>query len=422
MILTQKNLSNAWEQFKWPLNGIRRYGYYKDIFLFESGRKCPHGEGLYAFKCSKAKYLNEALHKAITNNASSVPDESNGNATKRVINTKLSRFVIKEESEQITHSDSSIDTAELNVNAANALKQSPSLESSKSSSTQMFTSAPQTPTVSQTMSTALLEDESTSPTHTNKSTSQHNYVNANSLISLPPLISLSFLNAPSTVTMEDGINRDYINAPYFSQLQQRHAEKQEIDPTLLSLALKINGASATNSKSSSLLRKSLIRSSISTVGTHDQDDESSAYHFSIAPIQQAVGNRSTQTTKSREESKKRPRNSMSMNSISSNTSSLNEINYIVPEILKESKLKQVNEAEQVDSSGTSTSEKCPPVEIGQQKQQDNNQTTQASCALNESQIEYVIIDPKKTPAIKSSSDLVSKQRNAERIKHLQNDQ
>ncbi len=421
MILTQKNLSNAWEQFKWPLNGIRRYGYYKDIFLFESGRKCPHGEGLYAFKCTKAKYLNEALHKAITNNASTLSDESNGNATRRIINTKLSRFVIKEESEQMTHSDSCINAAELNVNAANLLKQSPSHESK--SSTQTFTSAPQTPTVSQTMCTALLEDESTSPSHTNSTSQQHNYVNANSLISLPPLISLSFLNAPSTTTME---NRDYINAPYFSQLQQRQqqhqAEKQEIDPALLSLALKINGVSSTNSKSS-LFRKSLIRSSISTVGTHDQDDESSAYHFNIMPIQQAVSN----GAKSRDERKKRPRNSMSMNSISSNASSLNEINYIVPEILKESKLKQVNEEEQaaqVGQSGKSNNEKSQQAEIAHLKQQDQANVTQAvaNSPLNESQIEYVTIDPKKTPAIKSSSDLVSKQRNAERIKHLHNDQ
>ncbi len=420
MILTQKNSSNVWEQFKWPLNGIRRYGYYKDIFLFESGRKCPHGEGLYAFKCSKAKYLNEALHKAITNNASTLPAESNGNATKRIINTKLSRFVIKEESEQMVHSNSSMDTGELNGNTmSNPLKQSPSLESK--SSTPMLSSAPQTPTVSQTMSTALLEDESTSSLSANKS-SQHNYVNGNSLISLPPLISLSFLNAPSTVTMENGVNRDYINAPYFSQLQQQQhqAEKQEIDPTLLSLALKINGACSTTNSKSSLLRKSLIRSSVSTVGTHDQDDESSAYHFNVTPIQQAIG----YGTKSREESKKRPKNSTSMNSISSNTSSLNEINYIVPEILKESKLNQVNEEEQVgqlNAKSVNESGQAAKIDDPKHKDQTNVTKTAPNGALNESQIEYVIIDPRKTPAIKSSSDLVNKQRNAERYKHLQND-
>lgn len=54
---------------RWPLNGVRRYGYFKDIFLFESGRKCSTGEGLFAFKCSKAKRLNEMLHRIILSNA-----------------------------------------------------------------------------------------------------------------------------------------------------------------------------------------------------------------------------------------------------------------------------------------------------------------------------------------------------------------
>ena len=59
-------------QIVWPLNGLRRYGHYKDIFLFESGRKCATGEGLFAFKCAKAKRLSNELHKAIMQNASSL--------------------------------------------------------------------------------------------------------------------------------------------------------------------------------------------------------------------------------------------------------------------------------------------------------------------------------------------------------------
>lgn len=72
LILHQKNSHADEQQIKWPLNGVRRYGYYKDIFLFESGRRCDTGEGLYAFKCSKAKRLNEVLHKIILNNAMSL--------------------------------------------------------------------------------------------------------------------------------------------------------------------------------------------------------------------------------------------------------------------------------------------------------------------------------------------------------------
>ena len=49
----------------WPLNGIRRYGCYRDIFLFECGRKCATGEGLFAFKCKKAQRLHDTLHSAL---------------------------------------------------------------------------------------------------------------------------------------------------------------------------------------------------------------------------------------------------------------------------------------------------------------------------------------------------------------------
>ncbi|XP_050458915.1 fibroblast growth factor receptor substrate 3 isoform X2 [Cataglyphis hispanica] len=41
----------------WPLRCLRRYGYDSELFSFESGRRCPTGEGIYAFKCKKARDL-----------------------------------------------------------------------------------------------------------------------------------------------------------------------------------------------------------------------------------------------------------------------------------------------------------------------------------------------------------------------------
>lgn len=48
---------NGKQQTMWPLRCLRRYGYDSELFSFESGRRCPTGEGIYAFKCKKARDL-----------------------------------------------------------------------------------------------------------------------------------------------------------------------------------------------------------------------------------------------------------------------------------------------------------------------------------------------------------------------------
>ena len=45
------------EKWEWPLKFLRRYGCEGHVFSFEAGRKCPSGEGLYAFNCKKANAL-----------------------------------------------------------------------------------------------------------------------------------------------------------------------------------------------------------------------------------------------------------------------------------------------------------------------------------------------------------------------------
>ncbi len=72
LLLTYENNHGQQGPILWPLNGIRRYGFHKDIFLFECGRKCASGEGLFAFKCRKAKRLNDAIHKAVVNNPTQI--------------------------------------------------------------------------------------------------------------------------------------------------------------------------------------------------------------------------------------------------------------------------------------------------------------------------------------------------------------
>lgn len=41
--------SKTTEQWQWPLKFLRKYGCDDDVFSFEAGRKCPGGEGVYAF-------------------------------------------------------------------------------------------------------------------------------------------------------------------------------------------------------------------------------------------------------------------------------------------------------------------------------------------------------------------------------------
>lgn len=49
----------------WPLPYLRRYGFDVDVFMFESGRRCPTGPGIYAFKSSRACVLVELLQERI---------------------------------------------------------------------------------------------------------------------------------------------------------------------------------------------------------------------------------------------------------------------------------------------------------------------------------------------------------------------
>ncbi|XP_054160401.1 fibroblast growth factor receptor substrate 2-like [Oppia nitens] len=66
----------------WSLRSLRRYGFDSELFSFECGRRCPTGPGIYAFKCSNAEQLFNALQEAIQLNASQPPPtvspDSNG--------------------------------------------------------------------------------------------------------------------------------------------------------------------------------------------------------------------------------------------------------------------------------------------------------------------------------------------------------
>ena len=61
LILYQKGK----EAVCWPLRSLRRYGFDAELFSFESGRRCPTGQGIYAFKCQRAEALFNLLQECI---------------------------------------------------------------------------------------------------------------------------------------------------------------------------------------------------------------------------------------------------------------------------------------------------------------------------------------------------------------------
>lgn len=63
LILRQKGKT----PIHWPLRSLRRYGFDAELFSFESGRRCPTGPGIYAFKCRRAEALFNVLQECIQN-------------------------------------------------------------------------------------------------------------------------------------------------------------------------------------------------------------------------------------------------------------------------------------------------------------------------------------------------------------------
>ena len=67
------------DRWVWPLKYLRKYGCDGNIFSFEAGRKCPGGEGLYAFSTKKAAALFQMVARNI-NVGGLVPDAEMSNA------------------------------------------------------------------------------------------------------------------------------------------------------------------------------------------------------------------------------------------------------------------------------------------------------------------------------------------------------
>ncbi|XP_049620875.1 fibroblast growth factor receptor substrate 3 isoform X2 [Suncus etruscus] len=63
------------EAVRWPYLCLRRYGYDSNLFSFESGRRCQTGQGIFAFKCSRAEEIFNLLQDLMQCNSINVTEE-----------------------------------------------------------------------------------------------------------------------------------------------------------------------------------------------------------------------------------------------------------------------------------------------------------------------------------------------------------
>lgn len=339
LILYQKNQDSI-EQIKWPLNGVRRYGYYKDIFLFESGRKCPTGEGLFAFKCNKAKRLNDTLHKVILNNAHNLcnlnhnfissPIESNNLSVISVMNTTASTNVSKT-------NDHSLPQKKAQPNSTNKIQDSTNVTSKSSTDTIRHTS------IEQVRSPSTKIDEANSPYYVN---------DIKSLVRLPLSLSYSSMDVNSVNTTINPKDEGAKNKSFYVNME-------DVNPDILHLARKINNESG----------------------------ESSASFTSKNKLSAPNGSGSLYKKLNYEK----------LNNVLSSSSA--KLNYIIPERLKINSIQETS-SENLKDSKLET--------LFQKKNVINVKSDAKPLELN--RVEYCVIDPKKTPAIKSSANMVKQKR------------
>ncbi|XP_047451482.1 fibroblast growth factor receptor substrate 2-like [Mugil cephalus] len=64
------------DDVRWPYLCLRRYGYDSNLFSFESGRRCQTGQGIFAFKCSRAEEIFNLLQEVMHSHSISVVEEA----------------------------------------------------------------------------------------------------------------------------------------------------------------------------------------------------------------------------------------------------------------------------------------------------------------------------------------------------------
>lgn len=73
----------------WPVRCLRKYGFDSETFSFESGRRCPTGAGIYAFRCHKAEQLFNLLQQNTQIRNSNI-DNSLAGVNANLVNSSVS--------------------------------------------------------------------------------------------------------------------------------------------------------------------------------------------------------------------------------------------------------------------------------------------------------------------------------------------
>lgn len=64
------------EKWSWPMKYLKKYGCEGDVFSLEAGRKCPRGEGCFAFSTPQALEIRDAVNRNVTSRNRSQPSLS----------------------------------------------------------------------------------------------------------------------------------------------------------------------------------------------------------------------------------------------------------------------------------------------------------------------------------------------------------
>ena len=378
MILYQKNEM----PIIWPLSAIRKFGSHKDIFLFESGRRCLTGEGMFAFKCKQSKSIEDCLKK-ITNSSKTLcnlrSSDNDSSSSCNNTNNNIDQSLAFDNLNPNKTIENINNSTESNQITSSTLNDSNKINSRKTKNILNVTAE-------SINSTRKPTEPDLPSTNTNNEPKESNivpyYVNFDAVSKIGSPINLSVTNLNCSLKRA---RTDYVNS-------------EEINPALLNLAKKING-------------DSIINSSKSTDEEEIFENKQNYQTWSAS----SFNNKSSIRSKNK--------NCKKILDVLQSASTSSKLNYIIPERILNSKNNSNSNDNNNNNNSTInnlTDDKITVTSNANGKLNDLEEENEDQFItqiqskehirdpINE--VEYLVIDFKKTPAIKSSTMLLNQRR------------